>query len=149
MCVGPVTGLLSVCPNPKSVALNSPIERLRVKFTRTFLFSAAVGNLWNNSSKPQKMPIVTVLLSRVQLNADGPSLSPDSLASHASTLDTSPEIPRLPKVPELASDPLLSNHKAPVSCCQVCQASFPFIRWCSATMQQSGKIHSLQEVGGI
>ena len=39
------------------------------------------------------------------------------------------------------------NLLCPAVSLPVTQASFPFIRWCSATMQQLHKIQSLQEVG--
>ncbi len=41
------------------------------------------------------------------------------------------------------------KHLSPAVSLPVTQASFPFIRWCSATMQQTDKIHSFQEVGVI
>lgn len=47
--------------------------------------------------------------------------------------------------------PLLSTHKqtlCPAVSVPVTQAPL-FIRWCSATREQSDKMHSLEEVGGI
>lgn len=43
---------------------------------------------------------------------------------------------------------LIINLLSPVVSLPVTQTSTPSIRWCSATMQQSGKIHSLQELEG-
>lgn len=84
--------------------------------------------------------------------------SPDSSASHASSLDTSLKIPARPQCHGFPEDqsklgkcvPVLLGDKPPVSRCQPSSYSgSPFIRWCSATMQQSDKIHSLQEAEGV
>lgn len=86
-----------------------------------------------------------------------PQAPQTALASHACPLDTSRKIPpnlnvRLPQDQSwlrivFQCCPIM-NVLCPAVSLPVTQASFPFIRWCSATMQQPDKIHSLQEWGG-
>lgn len=167
VCLPPLKEpLLSLCWNPKSLALISPIHVIGGKvYSFTMLISGIQIHVESTCGSRKDPQNAALCLSRVlvfiwrQLNADRLHLKiPRQLSiRYLSPGYQCKDFPHLNvRFPEDQSwlgivfqySPII-NLLCPAVSLPVTQASFPFIRWCSAAMQQPDKIHSLQEVWGI